>query len=59
MQERNLNEALGDLAVPSVLPKKFQRHLQIVLASRWASTCGNVVAHGVTGLAVLNFERVS
>ena len=47
MQERNMNEALGDPAVQSVLPENFQRHLQIVFASRLGFNLRNVVAHGL------------
>jgi hypothetical protein len=47
MQERNMNEALGDPAVQTVLPKNFQRHLQIVFASRLGFNLRNVVAHGL------------
>jgi Domain of unknown function (DUF4209) len=47
MQERNMNEALGDPAVQSVLPEDFQRHLQIVFASRLGFNLRNVVAHGL------------
>ena len=47
MQERNMNEALGDLGVQSVLPENFQRHLQIVFASRLGFNLRNVVAHGL------------
>ena len=47
MQERNMNEALGDPAVQTVLPENFQRHLQIVFASRLGFNLRNVVAHGL------------
>jgi len=47
MQERNMNEALGDPAVQAVLPEDFQRHLQIVFASRLGFNLRNVVAHGL------------
>jgi hypothetical protein len=47
MQERNMNEALGDPAVRAVLPEDFQRHLQIVFASRLGFNLRNVVAHGL------------
>ncbi len=47
MQERNMNEALGDPAVQSALPENFQRHLQIVFASRLGFNLRNVVAHGL------------
>ena len=42
-----MNEALGDPAVQSVLPEDFQRHLQIVFASRLGFNLRNVVAHGL------------
>jgi hypothetical protein len=47
MQERNMNEALGDPAIRAVLPEDFQRHLQIVFASRLGFNLRNVVAHGL------------
>lgn len=47
MQERNMNEALGDPALQSMLPENIQRHLQIVFASRLGFNLRNVVAHGL------------
>jgi transposase len=47
MQERNMNEALGDQAVRAVLPEDLQRRLQIVFASRLGFNLRNVVAHGL------------
>jgi hypothetical protein len=47
MQERNMNEALGDPGVQTVLPENLQRHLQIVFASRLGFNLRNAVAHGL------------
>jgi hypothetical protein len=47
MQERNMNETLGDPAVQTVLPENFQRRLQILFASRLGFNLRNVIAHGL------------
>jgi hypothetical protein len=47
MQERNMNETLGDPAVQTVLPENFQCRLQILFASRLGFNLRNVIAHGL------------
>jgi hypothetical protein len=47
MQERNMNETLGEPAVQTVLPENFQRRLQILFASRLGFNLRNVIAHGL------------
>jgi hypothetical protein len=47
MQEQNMNDALADPAMKELLPRNWQRHLQIVFASRLGSNLRNLIAHGL------------
>jgi hypothetical protein len=47
MQEQNMNDALADPAMRQLLPKDFNRHLQIVFSSRLGFNLRNLIAHGL------------